>query len=276
MAAAAAMPPAVRPAPWRPPPFCRTSWASEAARALWEPRLIMARDAIEDLAVLRCAGDGRLRFAFVRPASLERLCALARHCRTSLAGLDAPPAGVHDVAAGRAGRIMLALGDGARRDSPPPAAAACEDCSDRDPVWRLALATPGAESFGEGRGLTVAGAWAVNPLLVPVGLAATLPWPRSFACAEAEAEGEALLACAAAHGRDEAIGYLRQILSWPVAWTALHGVAEVKTPVFRFIRSTPATAQRLTVHRLGAALPEGASRGLGFPFARRTRRGGAA
>lgn len=264
--AAAGPAPAQAQARWRPPPFCRTSWTSEASRALWEPRLGAARTAAEDLAVLRCADDGGCRVAFVRPASLDRLCALATQRRVSLANLGALPPGDHHVAAGRQGRLPLVIDGRAERAAAPITLSPCEDRADLDPVWRLALATPGAEPFDDGSGLTVAGDWASNPLLAPVGLAAMPPWPHGFDDAAAEAEGEALLASAHAHGRLEAIGYLREALSWPVSWTALHGVAEVKTPVFRFIRNTPPTAQKLTIRRRGAAMPETAARGLGFPF----------
>lgn len=274
---------AVRPAPaepspvrWRPPPFCRTSWTSEASRALWEPRLRAARDAVEDLAVLRCADDGRCRIAFVRPASRDRLCALAVDRRLAMAGRSELPLAHYHVAAGRHGRLALIIGDAAGRKRAPVALSSCEDSLDEDPVWRLASVTPGVEPFDEGRGLRVAGSWASNPLLAPVGLAVMPLWPESFACPEWEAEGEALLASADAHGRAEAIGYLREALSWPVSWSALHGVAEVKTPVFRFIRDTSPTAHRLSIRRLGAGMPEAAARGLGFPFAGRAGTGGPA
>jgi hypothetical protein len=158
----------------------------------------------------------------------------------------------------------------------PPGPSRWEDDVDEDPIWRLALATGGARPFDEGRGLTVAGDWASNPLLAPLGLTAMFCWPQSFACAEAEAEGEALLASAAAYRLSEPIGHLREALAWPVSWTALHGAAEVKTPVFRFIRDTPPTAHRLSVRRLGAGMPETAARGLGFPFTGRAGTGDSA
>jgi hypothetical protein len=236
---------------------------------LWEPRLRAARDALEDLAILRCADDGQSRIAFVRPASRDRLCALAVQCRLSMTGQSDLPPGHYHVAAGRQGRLALFIGDPAGRKKMPIALSCCEDRVDEDPVWRLAALTPGVRAADEGRGLTVTGGWASNPLLAPVGLAMMSLWPQSFACPAWEAEGEALLASAHAHGRAQAIGHLQDALSWPASWSALHGVAEVKTPVFRFIRDTAPTAQRLILHRLGAGMPEAAARGLGFPFSGR-------
>jgi len=254
---------------WQPPPFCRTSWSSAAARTLWEPRLDAARAALEDLAVLRSAMDGRSRVAIVRPASLERLRALAATHGVGFASLGVAPAAADAVAAGRYGRLLLALGEGAA--APPPDAAACRFAADEDPIWRLALDTAAAEPFDAGRGLIVAGDWAANPLLAPVGLAAVPSWPGGFDCAASAAEGAMLLDAAAQHGLAAPIGDLREALSWPISWSALHGVAEVKTPVFRFIRNTPPTRHPLTVRRRGAAFPEEAARGLGFPFLDRAR-----
>lgn len=251
------------PPAWQPPPFCRTSWSSAAARAWWEPRLIAARAALEDLAVLRSAQDGVLRIVAVRPASLGRLRGLAATRGVRLESLGAAPAAPDAVAAGRFGRLLVAIGEGAAL---VPDNAPCPAPANEDPVWRLALRTAAAEPFDEGKGLVVAGDWAANPLLAPVGLSATSAWPAAFDCDRAAAEGAALLAAAETHGLSAAIRDLREALSWPTSWSALHGIAEVKTPVFRFIRSAPPTRQRITVRRQGAAFPEQAARGLGFPF----------
>jgi hypothetical protein len=252
-------------APWRPPPFCRVSWTSERSRSLWEPRLEAARDAVEDLAVLRAARDGSARLAFVRPASLRRLNILAKLSRVAITAAPSVLPRPHDVAAGRAGRAALLIG----AESWTPPEEVDPDDEAEDPIWRLARQIPEAETFDDGRGLIVAGHWAANPMLAAIGLAASPPSCWSFAPGGAEAEGEALLADAAEHGRAEAIADLREALSWPISWTALHGAAEVKTPLFRFIRNSPPTGRRLSVRRLGAAMPEGAARGLGFPFTNR-------
>lgn len=259
---------AAGPPGWQPPPFCRTSWSSAAARALWEPRLAAARAALEDLAVLRCADDAAPRIAVVRPASLERLRALAAGRGVKLRSLGVAPATADAVAAGRFGRLLVALGDGT---GGRPADAAPESAPGEDPVWTLACLTPGAAAFDEGRGMTVAGNWAANPLLAAIGLAAAAPWPAGFDCPAAAAHGEALLAAAEMHGLAGPVADLREALSWPVTWTALHGIAEVKTPIFRFIRNSPPTRTPYTVRRRGTVFPQEAAKGLGAPFLDRAR-----
>lgn len=245
---------------WAPPPFCRLSWSSEAARNLWEPRLNAARDLIEDMGLLTC-GTGRL--LVVRAASLSRLAAMAAGWGVPFDSLGAAPETPHGVAAGRHGRLLVRVGNA----GPGAPRAAYEADPEVDPLWALAAAEPEARRFDAGRGLGVGGHWAANPMLAALGLSIGRGWPSGFDCAEAAAQGQALLDAATAHGREEAALWLREILSWPVSWTALHGIAEIKTPVFRAIRSTPWTAARLTIERQGSAMPEAAARGLGFPFA---------
>jgi hypothetical protein len=47
--------------------------------------------------------------------------------------------------------------------------------------------------------------------------------------------------------------WFREILSWSVKWTALHGVAEITSPIHRMSVPTDATSDRLEVRYLGAA-----------------------
>ena len=60
--------------------------------------------------------------------------------------------------------------------------------------------------------------------------------------------------------------WLEEILSWPASWSALHGIAEVKTPVLKASTRTDATAHEFIVRRHGPRLPAEAVAGLGFPF----------
>ncbi len=62
------------------------------------------------------------------------------------------------------------------------------------------------------------------------------------------------------------MAWLRHILAWPMSWSSLHGVAEVKTPVLRYVRDTPYSATTLSVRWPGEATPALAAQGLGFPF----------
>lgn len=64
---------------------------------------------------------------------------------------------------------------------------------------------------------------------------------------------------------EEELRWATKILSWPVEWSALHGIAEVKYPVVKLsTRTTPGPLQR--VRRAGIAPPKESAAGVSFPF----------
>jgi SAM-dependent methyltransferase len=58
----------------------------------------------------------------------------------------------------------------------------------------------------------------------------------------------------------------REVLSWPAEWSALHGIAEIRTPVFKLAVDTDATATSCVVRVRGSLWPDGAARGLRYPY----------
>jgi hypothetical protein len=70
------------------------------------------------------------------------------------------------------------------------------------------------------------------------------------------------------HGFTQEMDWLLEILSWPVEWSALHGIAEIKTPILRVSTRTDAGGTRCTVRWRGTAYPAEGVTGLGFPYRR--------
>ena len=60
--------------------------------------------------------------------------------------------------------------------------------------------------------------------------------------------------------------WIEEILNWPASWSALHGIAQVKTPVLKVSTRTDATAHEFVVRRPGRRMPDEAAAGLVFPF----------
>jgi hypothetical protein len=75
-----------------------------------------------------------------------------------------------------------------------------------------------------------------------------------------------LLALGREIGFSEEMDWLVQILRWSVEWSALHGIAEIKTPVVKIITQTDATARKYVVRRAGDLYPEEGVHGLSFPY----------
>jgi hypothetical protein len=67
-------------------------------------------------------------------------------------------------------------------------------------------------------------------------------------------------------GLVEELSWLNEMLRWPVEWSALHGIAEIKTPVVKISTRTDATAEKYAVRYLGDTYPHEGARGLHFPY----------
>jgi hypothetical protein len=90
--------------------------------------------------------------------------------------------------------------------------------------------------------------------------------PCTFACAATIELADRLIEIGRKHGFDQEMDWLLQILDWPVEWSALHGVAEIKTPILKVSTRTDATPCKYTVRYKGRSTPPEAARGLRFPF----------
>ncbi len=99
------------------------------------------------------------------------------------------------------------------------------------------------------------------------GLRTVSHLPCSFGCVYSIKNGSDALATMHKHYPQEA-AWLKEILSWPVEWSALHGIAEIRTPINRTVVATDATAEKLIVQYMGTGYPEEGASGLTFPHKR--------
>lgn len=122
----------------------------------------------------------------------------------------------------------------------------------------------GAERPNEaGReGVEVTGS--VNMLWRWLGVRLVSHLPCSCDCQASAHMGRQALQVMAGRWPQEA-AWLREILSWPVKWTALHGIAEITSPIHRMSVATDATRERLDVRYIGTGYPREGAAGTGFP-----------
>jgi 2-polyprenyl-3-methyl-5-hydroxy-6-metoxy-1,4-benzoquinol methylase len=59
---------------------------------------------------------------------------------------------------------------------------------------------------------------------------------------------------------------MEEILSWPVEWSALHGIAEIKTPILKVSTRSDIAHGKRVVRWHGSAYPAEGARGLSFPY----------
>jgi hypothetical protein len=133
-----------------------------------------------------------------------------------------------------------------------------------DPMWIAALATPAVERLE--LTLTVSGYWQLNVMLRRLAMRAIPHLPCSFRCEASLALSKSLLAQPTAAEFSEELGWLSQMLDWPLSWSALHGVAEIRTPVLKIATNTDATGRTHILHWRGGSSPPETARGLQFPY----------
>lgn len=98
-----------------------------------------------------------------------------------------------------------------------------------------------------------------------MGVRAVPHLPCSFSCPGTVALAARLLQVGCDAGYEEEMDWIEQILRWPVGWSALHGIAEIKTPVVKVSTRTDATAHKYVVRYRGDRYQGEGATGLAFP-----------
>lgn len=268
--------------PFALPAFARITWASPGLRATWEGRMAAVRGAL--LAARRpraWRGLVPARVLEIYPHQERALIADAAAEGMRVERLDGVPAHLagDGLASGKC--ILVAVGGG-------EAIAAVRRASDRD-AWERAVGTPAccvdagarmrAQAFrsgdvelfvstfpdAEAGGCVRAPQrWQTNRFWRGVGIDPLLHQPCALGCEASRALGDALHARLATEHADEA-GWLREMLAWSMSWSILHGIAELKTPIFKASMAADATAHRYELQLRGAR-PADAAAGVGFPY----------
>ena len=60
--------------------------------------------------------------------------------------------------------------------------------------------------------------------------------------------------------------WLSEILQWPIEWSSLHGIAEIKLPLCKISTRSDSLSRKYVVRIPSERYPEGAPTGIGFPF----------
>jgi hypothetical protein len=134
-----------------------------------------------------------------------------------------------------------------------------------DPVWWIVDGTTPADSqtalveLRTYKPLT-------NIILRRMGIMAIFHVPCSFQCAASEVLAQQILQSVKNSGNESQISVLKELFQWPMEWSGLHGIAEIKTPIFRISTRTDATANKVTFRLWGAIYPPEGGRGVKFPF----------
>jgi hypothetical protein len=262
-------------------PFLRLNWVSDHARSVYEPRIekiVQAWSGLEWLTVAH--GLRRCGIATLTP---ERYISATgewiRH------GLYAVPIDILNQASG-GGALRVVVGrpsdlaefQNALEQGDDEVVAellgtpnCCRDflsrlyCDEvRDVVWPVAEATATREQ--DEATISLPCNPYTNILWNAVGIRAIPHVPCSFYCEPSFRLANRFIDIGKESGLQTEMEWLHEILTWPMEWSALHGIAETKSPVLRFISATDATSTKYTVRYLGTGFPAEAAQGLCFPY----------
>jgi radical SAM protein with 4Fe4S-binding SPASM domain len=260
----------------------RVSWVGPKARDYWQPLLERLPEFLEDMAVITGSESARhCAIRLVPETSLDRLRALSKRFGVELGTLpaNALPTAIPTRPDAR-GTALIVAGDertirraltawetGAIEelqlllDVPSCCAAHAmgrgADATIEDSIHRLTLHSNTA---------TISESVPFHPLLCHLGLSVLPIFPCRLDCAGALEAADRFLRIGRAAGFSEQVRDLYEVLSWPLSWTELHGVTEVKTPVFRFCDLSERDLGPKRILRAGTGQVKFAGVGLNFPF----------
>jgi uncharacterized protein len=254
----------------------RVSWVSPAARLRWEKRLDELSTLIEDMTVHAARGlHGKCSARVVPRTSLKRLIELAETHGLAWAELpvEALPGGIYArwtdshpsvFIAGTAEVISKVKAAGIDRT-------AAEVHSFLDlPQCCLNFAAKSIRHEGAAAlhgTINIPASVPTHTLLAPLELSALAIHPCRYDCTQAIGFAECLLQTMAELGFASQAAWLRDCLAWPLSYSELHGIAEIKTPVFKLCFDTGVDLGHRRVLRNGSGLAEEGAVGLSFPFA---------
>jgi hypothetical protein len=133
-----------------------------------------------------------------------------------------------------------------------------------DTTWQMAVNSVKGENVATL--INLSGRPEANVLWRLMGIRAVPHLPCRFDCPEAIELGHRLLQLGAEAGYRSEVDLLREVLAWSVEWSALHGIAEIKTPILKVSTRTDATAKRYVVRWEGTRHPLESVSGLDFPY----------
>jgi len=259
-------------------PFRRLAWTSNGARQIWEPRIARLRQSERDawlLAVARGIAPGTLLTVRRPDAAALALKAEAHslgwHAIAAAATGDAVTlaVGTGDTASSIAHAVRVGDFDAVARDI--GVADCCREADRerraagiRDGMWNAAERTENRSL--EGQRITLHGPPAHNHMLSRAfGCNLSERLPCAFDCPNV---GRVVKATADVENEvdPEAAAWRQEMLGWSMSWSALHGIAEVRTPVAKVIYATDATATRFDIHYVGTSVPSEGAIGLTFPL----------
>lgn len=265
------------------PDFLRTIWVSEAAREYWEPKIraiAASWSAVERLTLLKGMRPGVLQS--ITPEELPGIqnWALAHNVPIAIVGLDGTTESYGNASipydSGKKFTFRVYFGLEPERflntwqagdDLSIGQMLGFPDCCTasfqlhwKEEGWRdLTI-----HSFGQRdqRNLVYN-----NVLLRHLGIRGVFHLPCSVGCEQSAQIGSEIIGIMMhVEGMQDPADWLQELLSMPMEWSSLHGVAMVVTPILKTIYASDPLAVKATLRLDSEAYPKEGASGTRFPF----------
>lgn len=99
-----------------------------------------------------------------------------------------------------------------------------------------------------------------------LGFYTTPMTPCSLHCHAAQEYALKFLKIGHEAGYSDEMEWLIEVFSWPVLWTALHGIAELKSPLIKVVYPTDIYCRKASIGLTGSFFPAEGAYGIHFPF----------
>jgi uncharacterized protein len=261
----------------------RISWVGPQAHDHWQPLLRRLPEFLEDVTIFSGRElAGRCAVRLIPETSLDRLRSLGERCGVELGVLpsNALPTAISTMPGVNRTAIILA------GDRPIVTRAVAAWSSGKVEEWHSLLDLPScclAQAIGhDGEAVIedcihrLTSHWLppsgipesipFHPLLSHLGLSVLPIFSCRLDCTAALEAAHRFLSIGTAAGFEKEAADLREVLSWKLSWSELHGVTEVKTPVFKFCHSSERDFGPKLIFRAGSGQVDFAGVGLAFPF----------
>jgi hypothetical protein len=262
------------------PPFSRITWASGPIRSTWGERLSRVRRALAHLERPACwSGILPARIVKIYPYQERQWTEEARKAGLAVERYEAAASDMALDEELRGGKAILLLAgqpevvSQARAEGSSTAPGTPDCCARHAELMRplafrsreMILMLSSAPDAEPGGYAVVAQAWETNLFWSGIGVSLLPHVPCSVHCEPSKTLARKLLVRMKQSSFDEEAEWLREMLSWSLSWSALHGIAELKTPLLKACSATDATARRYEI-RLDGTSPKEAPAGAGFPY----------
>lgn len=268
--------------PFQIPEFLRVAWVSETARAHWEPKIQAVSQAwplVERATVERTLRPGALQS--VAPEQLPELqqWSLRTGVPIAIVAMEGAPGSygnatrpyqpgapfTYRVYVGANPAEFLEAWQDQDNDAIGEALGFPRCCTAFfDRYWRREgwrdLTYPATQDSDAANLIRH-----TNVLLKPLGVRPVFHLPCSFVCQPTCELGEDILALMETLYPQEA-AWLQALVSMPMEWSSLHGVAMVVTPILKLVYASDPLPTKVTFHLVSSAYPEHGARGTQFPF----------